>query len=405
MSAATMARHPTPPNPPGPPPTPSPPKHTDHATHLRNIWNLGLKEFRSLSRDFAMVFLIVFMFSASIYADARAKPESLSRASIAVVDEDGSQLSGRIVAALQPPQFLPPEHVGLADMDRGLDAGRHTFVLDIPPNFQRDVLAGRSPALQLNIDATRQGQAQTGAGYIQNIIADEVRAFVQRMRAPAPQPVELVPRAMFNPNLEASWFAAINAIINNVTMLGILLTGAALIREREHGTIEHLLVMPVTPLEIMLSKIWAMGVVVLVASSFSLQVMVKGVLGITVAGSAVLFGAGTLLYLFAAASIGIYMGTIARSMPQFGLMSILVLLPLQILSGGVTPRESMPEAIQAIMALAPTTHYVSLAQAILFRGAGVDVVWPAFAMVAAIGAVFLGLAHHRLRHTIGTMQN
>ena len=384
-----------------------PPRTDDRsrARPLRNIWNLGIKEFRSLSRDLAMVFLVVFMFSASIYADARAKPESLSRASVAVVDEDRSQLSGRIIAALQPPQFLPPEYVDLADMDRGLDAGRHTFVLDIPPDFQRDVLAGRSPALQLNIDATRQSQAQTGAGYIQSIINDEVRAFVQRVRAPAPQPVELVPRAMFNPNLQASWFAAINAIINNVTMLGILLTGAALIREREHGTIEHLLVMPVTPLEIMLSKIWSMGVVVLVASSFSLQVMVKGVLGITVAGSAVLFGAGTLLYLFAAASIGIYMGTIARSMPQFGLMSILVLLPLQILSGGVTPRESMPEAIQTIMALAPTTHYVSLAQSILFRGAGVDVVWPSFVMVAAIGAVFLTLAHHRLRHTIGTMQN
>ena len=195
-----MVRHPTPPKQPG---------QAGRSTHLRNTWNLGLKEFRSLSRDLAMVFLIVFMFSASIYADARAKPESLSRAAIAVMDEDGSQLSGRIVAALQPPQFLPPEHVGLADMDRGLDAGRHTFVLDIPPNFQRDVLAGRSPALQLNIDATRQGQAQTGAAYIQNILADEVRAFVQRMRAPAPQPVELVPRAMFNPNLEASWFAEI----------------------------------------------------------------------------------------------------------------------------------------------------------------------------------------------------
>ena len=384
-----------------------PPRTDDRsrARPLRNIWNLGIKEFRSLSRDLAMVFLVVFMFSASIYADARAKPESLSRASVAVVDEDRSQLSGRIIAALQPPQFLPPEYVDLADMDRGLDAGRHTFVLDIPPDFQRDVLAGRSPALQLNVDATRQSQAQTGTGYIQSIIDDEVRAFVQRVRAPVPQPVELVPRAMFNPNLQASWFAAINAIINNVTMLGILLTGAALIREREHGTIEHLLVMPVTSLEIMLSKIWSMGVVVLVASSFSLQVMVKGVLGITVTGSAVLFGAGTLLYLFAAASIGIYMGTIARSMPQFGLMSILVLLPLQILSGGVTPRESMPEAIQTIMALAPTTHYVSLAQSILFRGAGVDVVWPSFVMVAAIGAVFLTLAHHRLRHTIGTMQN
>ena len=373
-------------------------------SHLRNTRHLGIKEFRSLARDMALMFLIVFMFSASIYADARAKPESLNRASIAVVDEDRSQLSGRIIAALQPPQFIPPVHVGLADMDRGMDAGRHTFVLDIPPNFQRDVLAGRSPALQLNVDATRQGQAQTGTGYIQSIISDEVRAFVQRVRAPAPQPVEQVARAMFNPNLEASWFAAINAIINNVTLLGILLTGAALIREREHGTIEHLLVMPVSALEIMLSKIWSMGVVVLVASSFSLQVMVKGALGITVAGSAVLFGAGTLLYLFAAASIGIYMGTIARSMPQFGLMSILVLLPLQILSGGVTPRESMPEAIQTLMALAPTTHYVSLAQAILFRGAGPDVVWPSFVMVTLIGAVFLALAHRRLRRTIGAMQ-
>ncbi len=389
-----------------PTPTPTPTlKPSRRSTHLRNTWHLGIKEFHSLARDMALMFLIVFMFSVSIYADARAKPESLNRASIAVVDEDRSQLSTRIVAALQPPQFITPDQVGLADMDRGMDAGRHTFVLDIPPGFQRDVLAGRSPALQLNVDATRQSQAQTGAGYIQAILADEIRAFVLRVRAPAPQPVELVPRAMFNPNLNASWFAAINALINNVTMLGILLTGAALIREREHGTIEHLLVMPVTPLEIMLSKIWSMGVVVLVASSFSLQVVVKGFLGITVAGSAALFGLGTLLYLFAAASIGIYMGTVARNMPQFGLMSILVLLPLQILSGGVTPRESMPETIQYLMALAPTTHYVSLAQSILFRGAGIDVVWPGFLMVATIGAVFLSLAHRRLRHTIGTMQN
>ncbi|MDI3514815.1 MAG: type transport system permease protein [Rhodocyclaceae bacterium] len=375
------------------------------ATHLRNTWHLGIKEFHSLARDMALLFLIAFMFSVSIYADARAKPESLNRASIAVVDEDRSQLSTRMVAALQPPQFITPEQVGLADMDRGMDAGRHTFVLDIPPGFQRDVLAGRSPAVQLNVDATRQSQAQTGAGYIQTILADEIRAFVQRVRAPAPQPVELVPRAMFNPNLNASWFAAINALINNVTMLGILLTGAALIREREHGTIEHLLVMPVTPLEIMLSKIWSMGVVVLVVSSFSLQVVVKGFLGISVAGSAALFALGTLLYLFAAASIGIFMGTVARNMPQFGLMSILVLLPLQILSGGVTPRESMPEAIQYLMSLAPTTHYVSLAQSILFRGAGIDVVWPEFLMVAVIGAVFLSLAHRRLRHAIATMQN
>ncbi|NMG47769.1 ABC transporter permease [Azoarcus communis] len=374
-------------------------------TLLRNTWTLGLKEFRSLGGDVAMMVLIVFMFTASIYADARARPETLQRASIAVVDEDASQLSTRIVAALHPPQFIDPELISLADIDKGLDAGRHTFVLDIPPNFQRDVLAGRSPALQLNVDATRQSQAQTGAGYIQNIVGEEIRDFVQRGRPAATPQVELVTRAMFNPNLSASWFTAIASIINNITMLGILLTGAALIREREHGTLEHLLVMPVTPLEIMLSKVWSMGVVVLVASAFSLQVVVKGLLGVSIAGSAVLFGLCSLLYLFAAASIGIFMGTVARSMPQFGLMSILVLLPLQILSGSMTPRESMPEIIQGLMSLAPTTHFVALAQSILFRGAGLDIVWPQLLMMIAIGAAFFMLALHRLRSTIGQMQS
>ncbi|ENO79922.1 ABC transporter permease [Thauera sp. 63] len=372
---------------------------------LHNTWHLGIKEFHSLLGDWTMLFLIVFMFTVSVYADARAKPESLHRASIAVVDEDQSQLSTRIIAALQPPQFIPPEHVTLADIDKGMDAGLHTFVLDIPPNFQRDVLAGRTPALQLNVDATRQSQAQTGTGYIQNIVNDEIRAFVQRYRSTAVQPVQLVERAMFNPNLTESWFAAVTAIINNITLLGILLTGAALIREREHGTIEHLLVMPVTPFEIMLSKVWSMGVVVLIASSFSLQVVVKGVLGVVVPGSAVLFAAATLLYLFAAASIGVFMGTLARNMPQFGLMSILVLLPLQILSGALTPRESMPDVVRGLMSLTPTTHFVSLAQGVLFRGAGIDVVWPEFLMVAAIGGIFFALAHHRLRSTIGKMQS
>ena len=370
---------------------------------LHNTWHLGMKEFHSLLGDWTMLFLIVFMFTLSVYADARAKPESLHRASIAVADEDRSQLSARIIDALRPPQFITPQPVELADIDKSMDAGLHTFVLDIPPNFQRDVLAGRSPTLQLNVDATRQSQAQTRTGYIQNIVNDEIRAVMQRYRAERSPPVDLVTRAMFNPNLNQSWFAAVTAIINNITMLGILLTGAALIREREHGTIEHLLVMPVTPLEIMLSKVWSMGVVVLVASTFSLQFVVKGALGVAVPGSIVLFAMATLLYLFAAASIGIYMGTLARNMPQFGLMTILVLLPLQILSGALTPRESMPDMVRWLMSLAPTTHFVSLGQGVLFRGAGIDVVWPEFLMVALIGAAFFGLALQRLRSTIGNM--
>ena len=163
-------------------------------------------------------------------------------------------------------------------IDRGMDAGDFTFVMDIPPNFQRDVLAGKSPAIQLNVDATRMSQAFVGSSYIQQMTMDEVNEFVQRRRSTVPAPVSLALRARFNPNLEQAWYGSLMEIISNVTMLSIILTGAALIREGEHGTIEHLLVMPVTPAEIMMAKVWSMGSVVLVAAGLSLVFVVQGLL-------------------------------------------------------------------------------------------------------------------------------
>ncbi|PZT62714.1 ABC transporter permease, partial [Escherichia coli] len=160
---------------------------------------------------------------------------------------------------------------------------------------------------------------------------------------------------------------------------------------------------PKTPFESMLAKVWAMGLVVLVVSGLSLVLMVKGVLGVPIEGSLPLFMLGVALSLFATTSIGIFMGTIARSMPQLGLLVILVLLPLQMLSGGSTPRESMPQMVQDIMLTMPTTHFVSLAQAILYRGAGFEIVWPQFLTLMAIGGAFFTIALLRFRKTIGTM--
>ena len=368
-----------------------------------NIFHLGVKELRSLSRDPIMLILIVYAFTFSIYTAAKAQPETLNKAPIAIVDEDRSPLSTRIVAAFYPPYFLSPALISWSEMDAGMDAGRYTFTLDIPPGFQRDVLAGRRPRLQLNVDATRMSQAFTGSGYIQAIITGEVNAFVQRTRSAAAPPVDLELRVKFNPNLNKSWFGGVVQLINQITMLSIILTGAALIREREHGTIEHLLVMPVTPFEIMTSKVWTMAAVVLAASVFALTAVVQGFLGVPIAGSLTLFLAGTALHLFATTSMGIFMGTVARTMPQFGLLLMLVLLPLQTLSGGTTPRESMPYLVQYLMLAAPNTHFVMLAQGILYRGAGLDIVWPQFLALAGIGAILFGLSLARFRKTLGTM--
>jgi ABC-2 type transport system permease protein len=367
---------------------------------LVNSFRLGVKELWSLARDPIMLVLIAYTFTASIYLAATAMPESLHSASIGVVDEDGSPLSARVISSFYPPHFMLPKMISLAQVDAGMDSGMYTFVVDIPPNFQRDILAGRSPTIQLNVDATLMSQAFTGNGYIQEMITTEVTEFVQHNQSTNPSPVQLSMRMRFNPNLENTWFGSLMELINNVTMLSIILTGAALIREREHGTLEHLIVMPVTPLEIMVAKVWSMGFIVLIAVFISLKLIVQGALHVPIEGSITLFMVAAAFHLFATTSIGIFLATLARSMPQFGMLLILVLLPLQMLSGGASPRESMPKIVQDIMLVAPTTHFVSAAQAILYRGAGIDVVWPQCLAILAIGIVLFMGSLIRFRATI-----
>lgn len=371
---------------------------------MANILTLSVKELRSLARDPVMIALIVYAFSFAIYTAAEVIPETLNKAPIAIVDEDRSALSTRIGAAFYPPYFKPPIFTTLAEMDSLMDKGLITFALDIPPNFQRDVLAGDRPTIQLNVDATRMSQAFSGGGYVETIATGEVAAFLQRYRATTVLPIELALRTRFNATLKRSWFGAVVEVINQITMLSMVLTGAALIREREHGTIEHLLVMPVTPFEIMMSKVLSMGFVVLVASAASLIVIVQGLLAMPIQGSIALFLAGAVFNLFATTSLGIFLATTARSMPQFALLFILVALPLQLLSGGVTPAESMPWLVRDMMLATPTTHFILLAQNILFRGSGFGVVWPQLLALSVIGVGLFGIALARFRKTISEMQ-
>lgn len=368
-----------------------------------HIYRLGIKELWSLMRDPIMLVLIIYSFTFQVYIAATAMPESLHKVPIAIVDEDESQLSARIISAFFQPQFTHPQRVTFSEVDAGLDAGRYTFSLSIPSHFQRDVLAGRIPTIQINVDATRMSQAFTGSGHVQQIVATEVNEFVQRYRGSAALPVDVSMRMRFNPNLTESWFGALMEIINNVTIMSIALAGAALIREREHGTIEHLLVMPVTPAEIMLGKVWSMGLVVLLATALSLYLVVQTALQVPIEGSVALFLAVASLHIVVSTSMGIFMATLARSMPQFGLLAMLILLPMLMLSGGVTPRESMPLLAQHVMEVAPTTHFVAAAQAILYRGAGFDVVWPHFLALAIIGLVFFVGALLHFRKSISQM--
>ena len=362
-----------------------------------NIYWLGLKELRSFLQDYVLLGLVIYAFSLAVILQARSFSQELHNASIAVVDEDHSELSRRITSAFLPPLFQRPQLIAERDVVPSMNKGRYTFVVDIPPNFQRDVLARRRPAIQVDVDATAMVQAGLGARDAQQIISDEIANFLSRAESTPLSSVNLAVRIVFNPNITTAWFTSVMAIINTVTMLAIILAGAALVREREPGTMDHLLVMPLTPFEIAMSKVWANGLVITVAVGFSLYIVVRMILGVPIAGSIPLFMVGVAIYLFFATAIGIFLGTVARSMPQLGLLFMLVFLPMNMLSGSNTPLESMPPWLATAMQVSPSTHFVSFAQSILYRGAGIDAVWPQFLAVALIGGLFFGLAVQRFR--------
>ncbi|MCF4129563.1 ABC transporter permease [Methylobacterium sp. SyP6R] len=362
------------------------------------IFWLGIKELRSVLTDTVLIGLVLYSFSLAILAPARSGSQEVRNASVAIVDEDRSPLSRRIAGAFLPPLFRPPVPLAARDVAPAMDAGRYTLVLDVPPHFARDLLARRHPVLKLEVDATAMVQAGLGATYAQQILADEIARYLTRGRAAAPAPVTLVSRIAYNPNVETAWFTSVMGILNSVTMLAIILAGAAIVRERERGTLDHLMVMPVTPLEIALAKIWANGAVILTAVGLSLVVIVRGLLRVPLAGSLPLFLFGTAIYLFFATAVGLYLGTVARSMPQLGLLYLLIYLPLAMLSGSNTPLESMPPWLSAALQASPTVHFVAFAQAVLYRSAGPDVVWPRLVIIAGIGSLVLILSLLRFRH-------
>jgi ABC-2 type transport system permease protein len=364
---------------------------------IGNVFWLGTKELRSFFRDFVLLGLVIYAFSVAIISQAQSNTQELHNASIAIVDEDHSTLSRRIARAFLPPYFQEAQPIAERDVVPFMNAGRYVFVVDIPPNFERDVFGGRQPGIQVDVDATAMVQAGLGSGYIQQIIATEIDDFVSHAEGAPLSPVNLVVRIAFNPNVTTAWFTSVMGIINSITMLAIILSGAAVIREREHGTMDHLLAMPLTPFEIALSKVWANGLVITIAVVLSLYIVVRTILGVPIAGSIPLFMVGVVAYLFFATSIGIFLGTVARSMPQLGLLFMLVFLPMNMLSGSNTPLESMPPWLATAMQASPSTHFVSFAQSILYRGAGFRVVWPEFVAVVMIGSLFFGLALLRFR--------
>ena len=369
--------------------------------HVVNIFRLVIKELRSIRADPTMLILVVYAFSISVNTVATGAVTEATNLSVGIVDEDGSDLSRRIAEGLVPPTFQPPVQIQPREIDPKMDQGKLLFVVEIPPNFEADI---RRPTQDRDPDQCRRhrggpGRQRRELSEDRDLQRDPVLHH-RRGRSKA-VPINLVVRAAFNPNLKTSWFSAMTQVINQITLLTVILTGAALIREREQGTVEHLLVMPVVPPEIMLAKMFANGLVILVAAMLSLQFVVHCWIGSPIDGSLLLFLFGAAIYALVVAALGIMLGTLATTMGQFGLLAMPVLMVTQLLSGSSTPMESMPVWLQYVMqTISPTPHFVAFAQAVLFRGADITLVWRPMVAMLVIGVVYFAVASSRFKRVI-----
>lgn len=356
---------------------------------FNTFWLTG-KELKSVLGDPVMVILIVWSFVVAVMLEARGAGDTVRNASIAIVDEDRSGLSRQIAGALMEPWFQTPVEMTADQAAAAMDRGEIMFALSFPPRFAADAIAGHAPEAQVLADATAVSQAQLGTDYLRNIVQQEAQVFLAARPDAAPPDLGLELRRAFNPNGNPVWFKAMSSLLNQLSVLTIALTGAAMLREREHGTIEHLMVMPLSPAEVAFSKVLATMVVVLAAFTGSLLVVVRGILDVPVAGSMPLLVGGAAVYLWAASAIGMLLGTLARSMAQFALLVIMVIIPVIMLSGGMGAVESQPDLVQKLTLALPSRHFLAFAKAVAFRGAGLVAVWPQLALMAGLGAAFFG---------------
>ena len=365
---------------------------------IKNVLTLCQKELQSLFSDKMIIFIIGFLFSGAIYIIATGITTEVNNATVAVVDHDQSAMSRYLVSTLQPPSFQPPVYIDdTATLNHGLDKGQYIFAIEFPEHFEQDVRDGKHPTIQLSADATAVSQAGVGMVYIEEIFNQESYRYLKQDNPLSQLPVKVQTSVWFNPNTSSQWFFAITNIVGFTFLLAVLLVGAAIIREKERGTIEYLLVMPVSANQIALSKILSNGVVIAVSMYLSLIFVVQGWLGVQINGSIALYMLGTAIFLFSAAAMGVLLATLAPTLPQFGLLTLPIYVVLRLISGGDAPFESMPTWVQQISQFSPVTQYALFSHAVLFRNADITLVWQYLVKMSVIGTIFMGIALSHFR--------
>jgi ABC-2 type transport system permease protein len=369
---------------------------------VRRLGVMNHKEILQFVRDPILMLILFYAFVLGVRNAGTSVSMQIERAPIAFLDHDRSQASRELIGSFHAPWF---RSFGVLsdrrEAQRLLDSGRLMAVVDIPAQFEQTLLRGDPESLQVQIDCSNSSVAQILSGYISSVIAPIGRRYgLASMGIPTttgslPPGLNDAHRVWFNQNMTDAWFQSLAQLVQVTTMLALLLPAAAMVREKERGTIEQLTVSPLTPMQIILPKVVSMTVVIIVGTCLSLFIVVGPMFHVPMKGSLWLFFGLTAVYVFAMTGVGVFIASVSRNLAQVGLLSILLLTPMIYLSGKFTPPEAMPPALLVVMYIQPTFYYLDLVFGILLKGATVAMMWPSILIMAGLGTIIFTAAMYQ----------
>ncbi len=364
----------------------------------RRLRGLIRKEFAQIARDIPLVILLLWAFTAAVFSAGKGRATETSDLATAVYDLSKSPASREFLSHLQRPYFKTVAVLHReSDIAAWLDSGKAAIVVVIPPDFQREI-DGTGPAhIQVLTDGTLAMAATVSVAYVATISGRYAVDVLERragragtaMRVPS---IEERLRVRFNPNMLSAWFAGLLELLNMCTMVSLLLTTSGLVREKERGTVEQLLVSPARPIELCVAKIVPTMLIVLVLSTLTFVLVLVPAFHLPIRGSLLLFYGVTMLHVFAMTSMGIALAVVARNLSQAIMMMILILQPMIFLSGAWNPPEAMSPWMRWLSLVSPLRYYIDFAFGVILKGNGLRVVAGDAIGIAVLGGIFFAFS-------------
>lgn len=363
------------------------------------------KEMTHLMRDRILLFILLWGFTGMIYTAGHGVSMEVKNFPTIIYDMSHSPESREIISRFQKPYF---KILAFVQTDRQLiewlDSGKASMAVVIPPDFKRKIDIGEAK-IQVIIDGTMSMSATMAVAYVSSITYNYAIEVFERKMGITDRFFNEIPfvdertRVHFNPNTLTSWFMSLLEFFNVTTMVSLLVTAAALVREKEYGTIEQLLVTPVRTWEVFFAKITPTVFVVGALSFLSIFFVIKGIIKVPIRGSLLLFYPVMLFYVFTMSSLGIAIATVARNLAQSMMLMLVILTPMLMLSGAWTPPESMQPVMRYLSLISPMRYFIDFGYSVLFKGNGIKYVWHDIVGIVFLGVILFGLSVWRFRRS------